>query len=149
MRPLTWRARSLTSRLPTSELYPPGQHLATVHTADVFADNKAPTRLASGALDHEDFGWDAALAPDGRHEYVTDLNIKLHLSVLAGEGAAFQKAALGFVGFTQGVGVSTAPNSAFAAESASAADKFSAQDINAMLTMSGCAGTTPSTGTQA
>ena len=48
-----------------------------MHTVDVFADNKGPTRLASGALDHEDFGWDAALAPDSHHEYVTDLNIRL------------------------------------------------------------------------
>ena len=131
-----------------SELYPPGQHLDTVHIADVFADNKAPTRLASGALDHEDLGWDAALAPDGRHEYVTYLKIKLHLSVLGADATAFRKAALGFVGFTQGVGVSTAARSAFAAESASAADRFSAQDINAMLTMSGCAATSPAAGTR-
>jgi hypothetical protein len=132
-----------------SELYPQGQHLDTVHTADVFADNKAPTRLASGALDHEDLGWDAVLSPDGRREYVTDLNIRLHLSVLGVNPTAFRKAALGFVGFTQGIGVSTAPGTAFASESSLAADKFSAQDIKAMLTMSGCATTSPATGTAA
>jgi len=87
------------------------------------------------------------LAPDGRLEYVTDLNVKLHLSVLGVNAAAFRKAALGFVGFTQGVGVSTAAGSAFAAESALAADKFSALDISAMLTMSGCTATSPAVGT--
>lgn len=132
-----------------SELYPPGQHLDTVHTADVFADNKAPTRLASGVLDHEDLGWDAVLAPDGRHEYVTYLKIKLHLSVLGVNATAFRKAALGFVGFTQGVGVSTAAGTAFAAESSLAADKFSALDISAMLAMSGCTATSPARGTPA
>jgi hypothetical protein len=130
-----------------SELYPPGQHLNTVHTADVFADNRAPTRLASGVLDHEDTGWNASLTPDGHHEYVTDLNITLHLSVLGTDATGFRKAALGFVGFTQGIGVSTLPGSAFASQTASAADKFSAQDITAMLTMSGCAGISPATGT--
>ena len=74
-----------------------------------FADNKAPTRLASGALDHKDLGWDAVLAPHRRHEYLTNQTIKLHLSVLVMDATAFRKATLGFVGFTQGVGVSTAP----------------------------------------
>ena len=132
-----------------SELYPPGLHLRTVQPVDVFADNKAPTRLASGALDHTDLGWDAVLAPDRHHEYLTDQTIKLHLSVLGVDATAFRKAALGFVGFTQGVGVSTAPGSAFAAESASAADRFSVQDISAMLAMSGCAAKSPATGTRA
>jgi len=131
-----------------SELYPPGLHLNTVQPVDVFADNKAPTRLASGALDHTDLGWDAVLAPDRHHEYLTDQTIKLHLSVLGVDATSFRKAALGFVGFTQGVGVSTAPGSAFTAESASAADRFSAQDISAMLAMSGCAAKSPASGTR-
>jgi hypothetical protein len=132
-----------------SELYPPGLHLETVQLVAVFADKKAPTGLAFGAPDRTDLGWDAVLAPDGHHEYVTDLNIKLHLSVLGMDATAFRKAALGFVGFTQGVGVSTAPGSALTGKYASAADRFSVQDISAMLAMSGCAAKSPAKGTRA
>ena len=121
-----------------SQLYPPGQRLDTVQIVAVFADKETPKRLTSGTLEHFSFGWDAVLAEDGRHEYVTDVNIKLHLSSMEGDAAAFREAALGFVGFTQGIAVSTAPGSAFAAGFGSGADKFSARDIDAMLTMSGC-----------
>ena len=129
-----------------SQLYPPGQRLDTVQIVAVFADKETPKRLSSGTLEHFSFGWDAVLAEDGRHEYVTDVNIKLHLSSLGGDASAFREAALGFVGFTQGIAVSTAPGSAFAAEFTTGAGRFSAQDINAMLTMSGCAATAQATG---
>ncbi len=66
--------------------------------AVLLADKTAPTRLASGALEHFSFHWDAVLADDGHHEHVTDPNIRLHLSVLGGDATAFRKAALGFTG---------------------------------------------------
>lgn len=122
-----------------SDLYPPGHRMDTVQLSYVFADDAAPTRLGSGAPGNINYGWDAALSPDRQHEYVTDVNITLHLSALKGETAAFRKAALGFVGMTQGIRVSTSPGSAFATTFAAGANRFSAQDVKAMLTMSGCA----------
>jgi hypothetical protein len=135
-------------KLLPSDLDPPGQRFIPVQTAEVFADEKAPTRLRSGALEHFTLRWDAVLAGDGHHEYVSDPNILLHLSVLGGDATAFRKAALGFVGFTQGIAVSTAPGSAFAAGFTSGANSFSVQDIRAMLIMSGCAASARATGAQ-
>jgi hypothetical protein len=131
-----------------SDLDPPGQPFTPVQTAEVFADQKAPIRLRSGGLQHFMLGYDAVLTGDGQHEYVSNPNILLHLSALGGDPTSFRKAALGFVGFTQGIAVSTVPGSAFTPDFASGADRFSAQDIRAMLTMSGCAAKAPATGAQ-
>jgi hypothetical protein len=130
-----------------SDLYPPGQRMDGVQIAAVFADDAAPTWRGFGKPHHDDFGWDAVLTPDRQHEYVTEVNIRLHLRVLGADPTAFRKAALGFVGFTQGIGVSTSPGTAFATEFDSGADRFSAQDVKAMLTMSGCSTTASRRGT--
>ena len=116
-------------------LSPPGRAVAgAFRSVEVYVDT-TPTG-SPGAYGHYSLGWDAALAPDGRHEVVTDLQQGLR-SGLSADG--YRRAALHLVGYSQGIDLSTARGSALGADFDRSADAFSAQDVHAMLAMSGCA----------
>ncbi len=110
--------------------------LAGPEYVPVFADRGAQTAAAP----HETEGWDAALDRDGKHEYLTSMSQHVHLEAVEGHPEVMRKTSLRLLGLTQGVLLSTSDHSAFGADFDSAPATLSAQDVHAMLTMSGCAG---------
>jgi hypothetical protein len=120
-----------------SLLYPAGQTNATTKVVPIFSSTQAsPPRLSNGEPERIQFGWDTSLAPDGRHEHLTDLQATLYLTAVTGNPQDTERATRQLVAFSQGVAESTSPGSSITTGNAQAA--FSSRDVAAMERMSGC-----------
>jgi hypothetical protein len=126
--------------VPLTALYPvPGSTWA--HNVNI-----VPGKTSSDpAAPHSLVGWDAELTGDARHEKLTYLQDTFYLSTLEREPepVTLRKVVRYMIGFTAGIGSSTKDGSAFNEHLADAGDRFSASDVHAMLTMSGCAAYAP------
>ena len=123
-----------------SDLYPAGLTIADVARAPIFADTSPGHLRADGQPTREDVGWDTALEPDGRSEYLTSMQVKLHLANLGGDPLAYRRALRKFIGWTQGIADSSDAGSALKLHSTHAPDGFTPADMSAMKRMSGCTG---------
>lgn len=119
-----------------NQLYPAGQNLATVKVVAILGDWKSRPRLANGQLERIEFGWNAAVSSDHRHEHLTDLQATLWLSQLDGHPDRVRIATRQLIAFAQGVGGSTAAGSGISR--GTTVDEFSPDDLHAMALMSGC-----------
>jgi len=117
-------------------LYPPGQTLSTVKVVHIYAATGTAPILANGRREHIDLGWDARPAPDGEHEILTEAQGSLYLRVIAGQPLSARRAVRQLIALTQGILSSVAPGSGIA--DGTDVDRFSAADIAAMQTTSGC-----------
>lgn len=122
--------------VPLTKLYPvPGSTWA--HNVIVVPGGTS----SNPSTPHSRLGWDAELTPDGQHEKLTYLQDIFYLTTLQQEPepVTLRKVVRYMIGFSQGIGSSTRPRSAFDTHLADAADRFSPSDVHALLTMSGCA----------
>lgn len=119
-----------------SQLYPPGQSLATVKVVAIFGNWNSPPHLGNGHLERIEFGWDAAVSSDGHHEHLTDLQATLWLSQVDGYPDRVRIATRQLIAFAQGIGGSTAAGSGVGRGTTE--DRFSPADLHAMALMSGC-----------
>ena len=76
-----------------STLYPPGQTNTSVQIVNIIPSEQWPSPVDDyGFHEHIQFGWDARVSSNGRHEVLTDLNATLFLHAVAGTSAIHQHA---------------------------------------------------------
>ena len=121
-----------------AELYPPALTNAEVKFVSVFVDSSATPQLSDGRPEHIGFGWDGHVSADGASDLLTGVQGTLYARNLSNP-AAYRLADRQLVAFGEGVAASTAPGSGIAR--GSSVDAFSANDLAAMMAMSGCINT--------
>jgi hypothetical protein len=120
-----------------SALYPPGQTNSSVQTVNIVPSEQWPSPVDDfGTHEHIEFGWDARVSSNGRHEVLTDVTATLFLHAVTGEPKSTKRAVRELIAFSQGVAGSSARGSAIS--SGNTATQFTKDDINAMQRMSGC-----------
>ena len=120
-----------------STLYPAGQTNTSVQTIDIVPSEQWPSPVDDfGSHEHIEFGWDARVASDGRHEVLTELTATLFLHAVVGDPQSTKRSVRELIAFSQGVAGSSATGSSIS--SGNTATGFSRDDINAMQQMSGC-----------
>lgn len=119
-----------------NQLYPEGQSDSTVKFVPIFTTTSTPGLASDGHQGNINIGWDANASSDGQHEALTGVSGTLYLSAVQGNAQATEKSVRQLVAMTQGVGNSTAPQSAITWGNKQTA--YSARDIAAMQKMSGC-----------
>lgn len=119
-----------------AELWPPGQTNATVRVVPIFGSWDKPPTLTNGHVENIQFGWDAAVSPDGHHEHLTDFEATLWLSQVDGRAHRLQTAVRQLIAYSQGVGGSSLRTSGIAEGTSN--NDFSPADLHAIAVMSGC-----------
>jgi hypothetical protein len=122
------------------EVYPPGVQDSDVAFVPVFADTDGGHLRSDGQPARDNVGWNATLEADGHHEHLTHLSETLHLATLGDDPLEYRRSLRKFVGWSHGISDSTHPDSALPLRDPERPDAFSAKDIEAMKTMSGCSG---------
>ena len=118
-------------------LYPPGQTNTSVQLVNIIPSGQWPSPIDDdGFHEHIQFGWDARVSSNGKHEVLTDLTATLFLHAVAGDPQSTKRAVRELIAFSVGVAGSSATGSTVS--SGNAATSFSSSDINAMQRMSGC-----------
>lgn len=119
-----------------AQLWPPGQTNMTIEVVPIYASWAKSPILPDGHLGRINFSWNAALSPDGHHEYLTVLQAKLWLSQLNGHTNRLKNAIDQIIAFSQGVGGSALKGSGIA--QGSAVPSLTKSDSHAIEDMSGC-----------
>jgi hypothetical protein len=118
--------------------YLAGQTNTSVQIINIVPSEQWPSPVDDfGLHEHIEFGWDARVSNNGRHEVLTDLTGTLFLHAVAGAPQSTKRAVRELIAFSQGVAGSSATGSTIS--SGNAATEFSKDDMNAMQRMSGCA----------
>jgi hypothetical protein len=118
-------------------LYPPGQTNASIQLVNIIPSEQWPSPIDDfGFHEHIQFGWDARVSRNGRHEILTDLTATLFLHSVAGDPQSTKRAVRELIAFSLGVAGSSTTGSTIS--SGNTATGFSSSDINAMRRMSGC-----------
>src|ERR1700733_12097238 len=113
-----------------STLYPAGDTNSSVQTVNIVPSEQWPTPVDNfGLHEHIEFGSDARVSSNGRHEVLTDLTGTLFLHAVAGDPQSTKRAVRELIAFSQGVAGSSATGSAIS--SGNTATEFSRGDVNA------------------
>jgi hypothetical protein len=120
-----------------STLYPPGQTNTSVQLVNIIPSEQWPSPVDDfGFHEHIQFGWDARVSANGKHEVLTDLTATLFVHAVAGDPQSTERAVRELIALSVGVAGSSTTDSTIA--SGNTATRFSNRDINAMKRMSGC-----------
>jgi len=121
---------------PATLRIPAGMDPGSVPAVVIGTTNAPAPTLSSGRPERIGEGWDARLDADGRHEDLTGAGGRLYLATLGGSPAAQRTALRELLALAEGVGRTTHRDSGIRFDSA--ADGFTAADVQALHVMSGC-----------
>ncbi len=109
---------------------------SNVNHAVVRISTAAPPQDAARAL--KSFAWNASLAADGQHEYLTKVVVTIY-DRNAGDSDVHRRAAMrGALAVAQGISGSSKPGSGLYSRVSKEPDIFTDNDLLALRTMSGC-----------
>jgi hypothetical protein len=124
--------------------YRDGQSYKNAATVDVTTSSATPPKLADGKLEHIDLGWGMKVDADESNEDLTQVRGKLWMQTLTGHPELLRRSIRQLIAWTQGISRTTDAVSGIS--NTTTTDRFTADDIAAMLTMSGCTRSAGSTG---
>jgi hypothetical protein len=109
---------------------------SNVKRAVVRISTAAPPKDAAGIL--KSFAWNASLAADGQHEFLTKVVVTIY-DRNAGDSDVHRRAAMrGALAVAQGISRSSKPGSGLYSQVSKEPDIFTDNDLLALRTMSGC-----------
>lgn len=128
---------------PNALFYRDGETRRTTEIVSIFADD-GPVPDVTGYKRPQDsqLSWDTRVDADGRHEDLTNVQGTLWMRVVRRDPETLRRAIRQLIALTQGIGDATDPASSGIANW-SPIDGFTPQDIAAMLKMSGCVASAP------
>ena len=126
-RRLSWRPGSL--------YYRRGQSPVTSAVVAVTIDDGTPPKQSDGQPEHIGLGWDTKLDRDKHNEDLTEVQGTLWMKALAGQFELVRRSIRQLIAWSQGISRTT---DAVSGISNTTTDRFTKDDIAAMLKMSGC-----------